>query len=138
MCFVLGLKFVSVVASTIQALLSSYTFEAGIKEDVIVVECIMSFAGTIGIEIKLWVTMSWSIRRRGRISLVAVDNAMYSLSVVESAISVCSLLLQYIGHPQKVTTNNSFDSKFVNGFGIAAITCTLMNGHADIWACIIG
>jgi hypothetical protein len=38
-------------------------------------------------------------------SQVAVDSAIYSLSVVERAISYCSLLHQEIGHLQNVTIN---------------------------------
>jgi hypothetical protein len=56
--------------------------------------------------------MSDKIRLSGKSSHVAVDNAMYSLSVLERAISVCNLLHHVTGHPQKVTTKPVRDSTF--------------------------
>jgi len=49
---------------------------------------------------------------KGRIFLVAVDKAMYSLSVVDKAISVWSLLPHVMGQPQKVITNPVQDRTF--------------------------
>jgi hypothetical protein len=48
--------------------------------------------------------MSCRMRRRGIKSRAAEDKAMYSLSVVDKAISDCSLLLHVTGYPQKVIT----------------------------------
>jgi hypothetical protein len=42
--------------------------------------------------IKLNPSMSCKIRHKGRRSHVAVERAMYSLSVVDSAIPLCNLL----------------------------------------------
>ena len=39
---------------------------------------------------------------KGMASLIAVDKAIYSLSVVLRAISVCNLLPQVIGHPANI------------------------------------
>ncbi len=50
------------------------------------------------------VSISCKIRRKGRMSLVAEDRAIYSLSVVERAISDWTLLVQDTGQPQKVIT----------------------------------
>ena len=45
------------------------------------------------------------MRRKNRItSRIALDRAMYSISVVLRAISVCSLLPQIIGHPEYIIT----------------------------------
>jgi hypothetical protein len=48
--------------------------------------------------------MSFKTRRRGNNSLIADERAIYSLSVVERAISDCNLLAQETGQPQNVTT----------------------------------
>jgi hypothetical protein len=56
--------------------------------------------------------MSVKICLRGNSSLVAVDKAIYSLSVVERAISVWSLLHHVTGHPQKYITKPVLDKTF--------------------------
>ena len=43
--------------------------------------------------------------RKGITSLIAVDKAMYSLSVALKAISVYNLLPQVMGHPAYIITN---------------------------------
>ncbi len=45
------------------------------------------------------ITASCANDSSGKISLAEVDNAIYSASVIESAISVCSLDPQTRGHP---------------------------------------
>jgi hypothetical protein len=52
------------------------------------------------------------LSKYGNNSLVAVDKAMHSLSVVERAISVWSLLHHVMGHPQKVMTKPVLDNAF--------------------------
>ena len=82
MCLVWGLKFVSVVASIMQALLSSYTLE-GDREDWKAKFFMLSgFDGDRWR--KLYFMMSCRNCLKGRISLVAVDKAMHSLSALET------------------------------------------------------
>jgi hypothetical protein len=91
-----------VIARMMQALLSSYMMEGPMEEWN---EELLMLAVLVVCECrKLCCTISCTICRRGKISQVAVDNAMYSLSVVDRAISVCNLLPLNIGHPQKVIT----------------------------------
>ncbi len=90
------------VAKTMQAELSSKMVEGRIVEQN--EELWIESDVCVGRWMNEWVRMSWRTRRKGRSSRVAVDRAMYSLSVVDRAISDCSLLAQLMGHPQKVTT----------------------------------
>ncbi len=85
MCLVRGLKFVSVVAKTIQVLLSSWTFKGGSCDWNVAQE--MESKDPCGIWTNEKVVMSFKIQRSGRISLVVEDRVMYSLSVVERVIS---------------------------------------------------
>jgi len=97
-----GLKVESEVASVIHAVLSSNTWDGRRLE---LKDCVeMVSDEVLGMEINELVTRSSRTRLRGRSSRVALDKAMYSLSVVERAISECNLLDQLIGHPQNVTT----------------------------------
>jgi len=48
--------------------------------------------------------ISFNKLRNGMASLMAVESAMYSLSVTLRAISVCNLLLHIIGHPANMIT----------------------------------
>ena len=73
------------------------------------VEVDIDALGDVGNFIKVFVTMSCSIRRKGSSSRVAEDKGIYSLSVVDKAISDWSLLVQEIGNPQKVTTKPVLD-----------------------------
>jgi len=99
MCFVLGLNCMSVVAKMMHALLSSNILVGGSLE-----ACILSTVEE-GINwIKLYCSISWSTWRKGSKSLVAIESAIYSLSVIDKAISLWSLLHQVTGHPQKVIT----------------------------------
>lgn len=99
-CLVLGLKGVSEVASTIQALLSSNILEGGRIWESILSVVVLAFK-----EMKLFSWMSVRMQQSGIRSRVAVDNAINSLSVVERAISLCNLLHQMIGQLQNVITN---------------------------------
>jgi len=99
MCSVLGLKCISVVARVIHALLSSTIFEGGKQGDEMVS---LGLLHDSFMKLRLW--MSCKMRQRGRRSQVAVERAIYSLSVVERAISVCSLLAHTTGQPQKLIT----------------------------------
>ena len=83
MCFVLGLFF-GTLASSSAPLLSSKSANLMFK---------LAF-GMFKIDLSSKINSL-----RGRTSLAAVDNAMYSASVVLRAISVCSLLKYVIGQP---------------------------------------
>jgi hypothetical protein len=97
-----GLKFDSVVARMIHAVLSSYTLDG----DIVELKALMEIESVhfVGRLIKECATMSCKTRQRGRISLAAVYKAMYSLSVVERAILDCNLLAHEIGQPQEMIT----------------------------------
>jgi hypothetical protein len=92
MCFVRGLKFDSVVDKTMHTVLSSKAYD-GWR----VVVWMLADFGEVGKTMKLDLTISSRRRRRGSNSLVAVLSAIYSLLVVNKAISVLSLLLQVTG-----------------------------------------
>jgi len=87
MCLVLGLKWVSVVASMIHALLSSKILDGGRFNVFTVSGDLLEHKS-----IKVCVWTSVKIQRKGRSSLVAVDKAIYSHSVIDRAISSCNLL----------------------------------------------
>lgn len=74
MYLVHGLKFDSVVARTIQAVLSSNTLEGNMVELKALVE--MASVHFVGRLIKECAMTLCNTRRRGRISLAAVDKAM--------------------------------------------------------------
>jgi len=94
-----GLKCVSEVARTMQAVLSSKTFDGGRLSGHILQE------GFVGCnDMKLFVLMSCKMRRKGSRSRKAVKRAIYLLSVVESAISLCSLLHHTTGQSQNKIT----------------------------------
>ena len=50
-------------------------------------------------------SVSFMIPRNGITSHIALERAMYLISVVLRSISVCSLLPQVIGHPAYIITN---------------------------------
>lgn len=80
MCLVCDLKCISVVARTINALLSPKILDGANGDGVV--------EWREPKEIKLCVEMSVRIRQSCRSLRVAGDNVMYSLSVVDKAISV--------------------------------------------------
>ena len=54
--------------------------------------------------------VSFMIPKNGITSCIALDRAMYSLSVVLREISVCNLLPQVIGHPSYIMTKPVSDN----------------------------
>jgi hypothetical protein len=58
----------------------------------------------IGVFMGPMLVISSGRHHKGRSSRVAVERAMYSLSVVVRAILLCNLLAQLMGQPQKVMT----------------------------------
>ena len=84
MCFVLCVDF-SDSAITIADRLSSYTLH-------------MTDVRTCSMP-GMWYEISFSSRKVGITVRMAVDNAMYSASEVESAMVVCSVERQSTGHP---------------------------------------
>ena len=83
MCFVRGVNF-GLFATVMQISLSSQTVQRN--------------TGSL-VNIPNNPTVSFTRPRNGITSRIALDRAMYSLSVVLRAISVCNLLPQVIGHP---------------------------------------
>jgi len=98
MCFVLGLKLDSMVASTIHAVLSLYTRDGEITD--LKDGLAMESGSVVDRETNECVTMCCRMRRKGSNCRVAVERAIYSLSVVNNAISDCNLLAHETGHSQ--------------------------------------
>ena len=94
MCFVLGVN-LGEVEIVIKLLLSSQTVHLK--------------TGFLGINPNV-PEISFIRPIKGITSLIAVNKAIYSLSVVLRAISVCSLLPQVIGHSENIIRKSVLDS----------------------------
>lgn len=130
MCFVLGLKVDSVVAKIMHAMLSLYTLDGGRECDGFVWPgcCCWRL-------IKLTAFISSRIHRNGKRCRVAVERAMHSLSVVESVISVCSLLHHVIRQPQNVITKPLLDKTF--SLSLAYSSCHIPAIFASMYTSIV-
>ena len=104
MCFVLGVN-LGLSATLMQLWLSSRTLQKNLGSDLLIGKKSSS---------------SFMRLRTGRTSCIAIERAMYSASVVLSAISVFSLLRQKIGHPA-YEMKNPVQDKTTSGFADVSV-----------------